>query len=203
MALYNSIQAGHKIFYLYNTVSDDFERVRFHGVKDSVIKLQAQALDLPLIQVKTRGDFYENDFKNGIRKTKEDILVFGDIHLQNCYNWARKISSELGFELSEPLWKKEPKAILKEFIDSGFEAVVVSCQSDLLDESFVGRKIDYQFLKEVSARSVDACGENGEYHTLVLNGPIFKRKLEIIKSKKVKIGNYWFLDVQECALKDN
>ncbi len=185
---------------LFNTVSDDYSRVRFHGVKDEIIRMQAEALGLELVQVKTRGKFYEKDFKKGIPEA--DRIVFGDIHLNHCLEWAKKVSGDLGMELSEPLWGLKPESVLKEFIESGFKAVVVSCQADLLDESFVGRVIDKTFLKDMSALGLDVCGENGEFHTLVLDGPVFKKRLEIKESEKARIGNYFFLDIKKCFLTD-
>ena len=203
-ALYKAQQAGHEIAYLANTISDDFKRVRFHGVKDEVIQKQARVLGIPLLQKKTSAENYRADYIENIKKVvkKKGIegLVLGDIFLQDCFTWAKEVCDELGIELIEPLWKIDPEKLFKEFIESQFEAVVVSTQANILDESWVGRKLDLSFLEDIKKlKNIDICGENGEYHSLVLDGPNFKKGLEIKKSKKVKIKNYWFLDIQEIG----
>lgn len=211
-ALFKAAQIGHEIVYLANTISDDFKRVRFHGVKDEVIQKQAQALGLPILQKTTSAKNYRKDYIENIKRVveKERIsgacpstagvegLVLGDIFLEDCYEWAEGVCKELGLKLIEPLWKIDPEKLFREFVESGFEAVVVSTQANILDESWVGRKLDLDFLKDIKKlKNVDICGENGEYHSLVLNGPNFKKGLEIKKSQKVKIKDYWFLDIQE------
>lgn len=200
-AIFKAVQMGHEVAYLANTIAYDSKRVRFHGVKAEIIQKQAEALGLPLLQKETTPENYRKEYLENIREVikKEGIegLVFGDIFLQDCYNWAKEICDELGIVLIEPLWKKSSEEVMEDFMDSGFEAIVVSTQSDLLDASWVGRKLDQSFLDDIKKiNGVDICGENGEYHSLVLNGPIFKKKLEIKKSEKVKIKNYWFLDIQ-------
>lgn len=201
-ALFKAAQIGHEIVYLANTISDDFKRVRFHGVKDEVIQKQAKALGLEILQKPTSAKNYRKDYieniKSVIEKEKIEGLVLGDIFLEDCYEWAEGVCKELGLKLIEPLWKIDPEKLFREFVESGFEAVVVSTQANILDESWVGRKLDLDFLKDIKKlKNVDICGENGEYHSLVLNGPNFKKGLEIKRSQKVKIKDYWFLDIQE------
>lgn len=203
-ALFKAIQMGHEVAYLANTIAYDSGRVRFHGVKKEIIQQQARALEIPLLQKETTPENYREEYIENIKNVikKEDIegLCLGDIFLEDCYTWAKEICDELGIELIEPLWKKSSEEVMEDFIDSGFEAIVVSTQSDLLDESWVGRKLDQSFLDDIKKlKNVDICGENGEYHSLVLDGPIFKKRLEIKKSEKVKIKDYWFLDIQELA----
>ena len=132
-------------------------------------------------------------------------MVFGDIHLQGGLEWVEKICKELGIKAIEPLWHRPSKEILLDFIDSGFEAYVTSCQANILDKNFVGRKLDKEFLEDASKLGIDVCGENGEYHTLVTDGPIFKQRLRITESQKVLRDGYWFLDIRkyELATKEN
>src|SRR3989344_3126812 len=201
-AIFKAIQVGHEIVYLANTIAFDSGRVRFHGVKKEIIQAQAKALGIPLLQKETTPENYRKEYIENVREviSKEGIegLVLGDIFLQDCFDWAKAICDELGITLIEPLWKIDPEKLFKEFIESGFEAIVVSTQANILDESWVGRKLDQSFLEDIKKiKGVDICGENGEYHSLVLNGPNFKKRLEIKKSEKVLIKGYWFLDVQE------
>jgi uncharacterized protein (TIGR00290 family) len=204
LACYKAMLEGHKVVYLVNTISEEYKRVRFHGTKDKLIQTQANAIGIPIFQKTTDGDNYESDFKEGVRNliSGKDIpsMVFGDIHLQSGLEWVEKVCKELGIKAIEPLWKIPTKEILLEFIDSGFEAYVTSCQAKLLSREFVGRKLDKKFLEDVSKLGIDVCGENGEYHTLVTDGPIFKKKLNLLETQKVLRDGYWFLDIRKYEL---
>jgi diphthamide synthase (EF-2-diphthine--ammonia ligase) len=85
-------------------------------------------------------------------------------------------------------------------MDAGFEAIIVSAKSDLIDEEWIGRKIDREFLRYLKDNNIDLCGENGEYHTFVTDGPLFKKRIEITKSKTITRDGYWFLDTIEYSL---
>lgn len=204
LACYKARREGYDISYLFNTISQEYKRVRFHGIKDALIQRQAHAIGIPIVQVETAPDRYEQEFKEAVRRLlPEGIsgIVFGDIHLQHCLEWAEKICRELGLELVEPLWSRNPEEVLLEVIDSGFEAIVVSTQADLLGEEWVGRRIDHAFLRDLKEKGdIDLCGENGEYHTLVLDGPIFQARIRILESQKVFRDGYWFLDIRKYAL---
>lgn len=206
MACYSALKSGLDVRFLLNTVSAEYNRVRFHGLQGNIIDLQAQALGIPLKQVKTRDEAYEADYKNGLKELLSENqingVVFGDIHLQHCKEWAEKVSGELGLVAIEPLWNKEPGQLLAEFIKKGFEAYVVSCEEKFLDKSFIGRKIDGSFVEDISNLNVDVCGENGEFHSFVTDGPIFKKRIEIVETGKVKKGLFWFLDIKKCMLVD-
>ncbi len=198
-ALYKAQQLGHEVVCLANTIANDSKRVRFHGIKAEIIQQQAKSLGIPVLQKVTTPESYRTEYIDNIRQAVKDEqvegLVLGDIFLQDCFDWAEQICDELKIKLIEPLWQVDPEEIMKEFIDSGFEAVVVSTQASILDQSWVGRGLDESFLQNIKRlKGVDICGENGEYHTFVLNGPIFKKKLVIKRQQKVKIRDYWFLD---------
>jgi uncharacterized protein (TIGR00290 family) len=203
-ACYKAMLEGYDVAYLVNTVSKEYQRVRFHGIKDDVIQAQARAIGIPIFQKETSGENYESDFKKGVKSliSCKDIpfMVFGDIHLQSGLEWVEKVCKELGIKAIEPLWKIPTKEILLNFIDAGFEAYVTSCQAKLLGKEFVGRKLDKKFLEDASKLGIDVCGENGEYHTLVVDGPIFKQRLNILETKKVLRDGYWFLDIRKYEL---
>lgn len=204
LACYMAIQQGHTIAQLANFVSQEYGRVRFHGVTAELIRAQARAVGLPLLQHETSADSYEAGFKDGIRSVLSDTtggLVFGDIHLQHCRDWALRVCGELGIEAIEPLWGRDPEEVLLEFIDSGFRAIVVSTQADLLGEEWLGREIEREFVLDLKDhRGVDLCGENGEYHTLVVDGPLFRERIDILESRKLLRDGYWFLDIQKLKL---
>lgn len=199
LAAYSAASDGYELRFLANTVSRDFRRVRFHGVRAEMITRQADAMRMPLLQQETSPETYKEEFKANLRRGLSDgvsAVVFGDIHLQDCYAWAGEVCAELGVQLVEPLFGRDPLDVLQTFVASGFKAIVVSTQAALLGKEWVGRAIDETFIRDISRRpGIDPCGENGEYHTLVLDGPLFSSPLVIERSRTVLRDGYWFLDM--------
>ncbi len=196
-ALYEAVDKGYKISHLVNFISKEFHRVSFHGTEARLIQLQSQAIGIPLLQKETTWDGYEQEFKEAVRgliPCGVTGMVFGDIYLQEHKDWVERVCNDLDIEAVEPLWGKSTEEILSGFIEKGFEAVIVSAKSDLIDEDWIGRRVDKAFVEYLKRKNIDICGENGEYHTLVTNGPIFNRRIQLIESKVISRNNYWFLD---------
>jgi uncharacterized protein (TIGR00290 family) len=110
------------------------------------------------------------------------------------------VCGEIGIQPIEPLWGMNPEKVVKEFISTGFRAVVVSCKADILGREFIGRPVDEDFLRVLSEKKICPCGENGEFHTFVIDGPLFKKRIKITKSNPVlKKGfwEHWFLNIKE------
>jgi len=204
-ACYRAMCRGYDISYLVNFISKEYKRVSFHGTEDRLIQLQAEALGIPLLQKETTGNGYEQEFKEAVRSLiPEGIkgMIFGDIYLQEHKDWVERVCGELGIEAVEPLWGEEQERILLDFIDTGFEAIIVSAKAHIFGKEVIGRKVDRNFFKYVKENGIDICGENGEYHTLVVNGPVFKKKIRITESKSITRDGYWFLDTVEYSLLD-
>lgn len=205
-AAYRAVQQGYELAALANTVSHDYQRVRFHGLPASVIKAQAEALGVPLLQAITTPEHYEDEFVANLhqRITPEITgIVFGDIFLEDCLAWANKVCSRLGVAAIEPHWGVPSAQVLQAFIESGFHAVVVSTQESVLGKEWVGRMIDRTFYDDITnLKDVDPCGENGEYHSLVIDGPLFRQKIVLEQTAKIQRSGYWFLDIQRFALTD-
>jgi len=204
-ACYRAICRGYDISYLVNFISKEYKRVSFHGTEDKLIQLQAEALGLPLLQKETTGNGYEQEFKEAVRSLIPNgikSMIFGDIYLQEHKDWVERVCGELGIEAVEPLWGEEPERILLEFIDAGFEAIIVSAKADLFGKEWIGQKVDRDFFKYLKENSINICGENGEYHTLVVDGPMFKKKIRITEKKSITREGYWFLDTLEYSLQD-
>jgi len=204
-ACYRAMYRGYNISYLVNFISKEYKRVSFHGTEAKLIQLQSEALGIPLLQKETTWNGYEQEFKeavgsltpNGIRG-----MIFGDIYLQEHKDWVEKVCRELGIEAVELLWGQEPERILLDFIDAGFEAIIVSAKSELFGKEWIGQKVDKEFFKYLKENSIDICGENGEYHTVVVDGPTFKKKIRITESQSISREAYWFLDTLEYSLQD-
>jgi uncharacterized protein (TIGR00290 family) len=204
-ACYRAMRSGYNISYLLNFISKEYKRVSFHGTEAKLIQLQAEALGILLLQKETTAEKYEQEFKEAVRSLiRNDIkgMIFGDIYLQEHKDWVERVCGELGIEAVEPLWGQEPERIPFDFIERGFEAIIVSAKSELFDRKWIGRKVDREFLQYLKENGIDICGENGEYHTLVIAGPMFKKKIRIAESKSITREGYWFLDTLEYSLQD-
>ena len=203
LACYKAMQRGYRIRHLLNFASRESGRGCFHGIEKGLIKLQAELTGIPLTQKEVTADMkeYEKEFKQAVSEFKGiGSMVFGDIYLDEHKDWVECVCKDLGIIPIEPLWGKDPFVIVEEFVDLGFKAIVVSCQADKFGKDFVGRMIDKSLINELKARNICPCGENGEFHTFVINGPIFKKRIEILDSEPVfKKGfwEYWFLDIKK------
>ena len=203
MACYHALKHGYNITHLVNFISENPKKVRFHGVDAGLIKLQAQALGLELLQPLTSWEQYEADFKQAIAglKTQGVIgVVFGDIYLQEHLDWVQRVCAEIGVEAVEPLWGHDTDELLKEFIEAGFEAAIVCAKADVLEREWIGRRVDHVFLDYLRAQGVDCCGEKGEFHTLVTDGPIFKRRIRLFESEIQEHDGYYLLNVSRYDL---
>lgn len=200
-ACYKAMLAGYNVVYLLNSVSKSFGRVSSHGITSKLVMLQSQSVGIPLIQMKVTKNNYEEEFKKAVRNLKKSGIkgvVFGDIYLQEHRDWIERICRELEVKAIMPLWGKKPEQIIEGFINAGFEATIVSAKADLLGREWVGRKIDKRFMKDLlREQKIDLCGERGEFHTFVSNGPIFSKRLRLIKNGIVLKKGHWFLDIVE------
>ncbi len=202
-ACYKAILGGYSVSYLVNFISKEYKRVSFHGTEAKLIQLQAEVIGIPLLQKETTWDGYEQEFKEAVKSLLPngvEGMVFGDRYLQEHRDWVERVCRELGIKAIEPLWGRDPEESLIEFIDAGFEALIVSASSSLFDEKWVGGKVDRDFLRYLQHNSIDVCGENGEYHTVVIGGPLFKKKINITKSRVIKREDRWLLDTIEYSL---
>ncbi len=202
-ACYKAICEGYNVSYLLNFISKEYKRVSFHGTEAKLIQLQAEAIGIPLLQKETTWNGYEQEFKDAVKSLVPNGvtgMVFGDIYLEEHKDWVERVCGELGIEAIEPLWGQDPERGLLDFIDAGFEATIVSAKSALFDDKWMGQKLDREFLSHLKDNNIDLCGENGEYHTFVTDGPMFKKKIKITKSQPIARDGYWFLDTIEYSL---
>lgn len=209
LACYKALRSGYQVKYLLNFISKEHKRCCFHGIEANLLDLQTRLTGITLIQKEVSPDMqeYEKEFKEAVSELKAKgikKMVFGDVYLEEQKSWVERVCKDLEVEPIEPLWGLLPDKIVEEFINAGFKAIVVSCKADLFDKEFIGRYIDKVFLDELKKKGVCPCGENGEFHTFVVDGPIFNQEILITESQKVlKKGfwEYWFLDIKEYRLK--
>lgn len=197
-ALMKAHEQGHSPIVLFNMMNENNMVSRSHAIPKAVLEKQADMIDLPLVTKPASWESYETIFIETLKELKSDYLinvgVFGDIDLQAHRDWEEKVCDIAGIEAILPLWQRNRKALVHEMIDAEIEAHIVSC-NEVMGEKFLGRKIDRNLIIELEEIGVDACGENGEYHTLVINMPFFKNRIDITFGKRSHIGNYWFIEM--------
>ncbi len=180
LALYQILQdPTYQVTHLLTTVNAALNRVTMHGVRTTLLEQQAQALQLPLVQVRVPENpsmaEYENLMAqafNQLKKTGVSVAVFGDIFLEDLRAYREQQMQQLDLQAIFPLWQKSTIALIEQFIQLRFKAVLVCLNAKYFPETYAGREIDAYFLKNLPT-DVDPCGENGEYHSFVYDGPIF------------------------------
>lgn len=159
-----------------------------HGINLKMIEEYEKVLGLKVYPVFCRIDNYEEEFEKTLKRIKEEsdvnICVFGDINIEQHLNWNRTRCKNVGMECIMPLEKINREEAVERFIDSGFKAIIKKVNLNYLNESFLGRELNRETIEDIKRYAkeknieIDLCGENGEYHTVVFDGPIFNRKLE-------------------------
>jgi len=202
LACYRAVSSGLKVRYLANTVTEDGKRSCSHGLPATTIQVQSQAIEIPLVQRKTTWDTYEAEFKDMLRTFRQEGVeggVFGDIDFNEHREWIERVCQEVAITPHLPLWGESQDKILRDFIDLGFKAIVVATRADLLGEEWLGKAVDLDFVDELykisETKDITPCGEAGEYHTFVTDGPLFKKRIEILEARKVLRDKHWFLEI--------
>lgn len=177
---------------LVTTVNIQVDRISMHGVRKALLLRQAESLGLALHIIPLDGtvsmEAYNKIMKEHVERLKEEGFthsIFGDIFLEDLKTYREQEMSKIGIKPMFPLWKKGTGDLVRNFIKEGFKAVTVCVNSKFLDNSFCGREIDESFLRDLP-EGVDPCGENGEFHTFVYDGPIFKNPVTFEIGEKVE-----------------
>lgn len=195
LATYKALVQGYKVACLFTMVSEDGKRSRSHGISTQVLDVQSEAIGIPILKVNSSWEEYEQNFKIAVKELKKEGIeggVFGDIDVEEHRQWIERVCSELSIQPIMPLWKAEPKTLLHEFQESGFKATIIATS---LDEDLLGRDYDQAFMTDMLRYAVHPSGENGEYHTFVTDGPIFKEQLTVEELQREKRNSVWFLEI--------
>ena len=170
---------------LLTTVTERYERISMHGVRRELLERQAQSIGLPLHEVRIPpqcvNPVYESrmeealrvHYANGARK-----VAFGDIFLEDLRVYREKNLARIGMTALFPIWKRDTRELIRCFHAARFRSIAVCIDGKLLDRSFAGRELDQQFFRDLPP-SADPCGENGEFHTFVFDGPIFRNPIPV------------------------
>lgn len=181
-----------QVEYLLTSMNSIHDRVSMHGVRRELLQAQATCLGIPLITIELPEqpgmNEYEDAMSNKVRWLKEQGVthaIFGDIFLEDLRRYREEKLSAAGIECVFPIWKRNTRELLHQFIAESFKAIIVCVNQEYLGKSFCGQAIDKSFCRNLPA-TVDPCGENGEYHTFVYDGPIFNQPLSLVKGDIVQ-----------------
>ena len=186
---------------LITTVTETYDRISMHGVRRELLARQADALATPLVEVAIpptcSDDVYEQRMGQafaGTRLSRVDTVAFGDLFLEDVRAYREERLAEAGRCTLFPLWGRDTTELANEFIDNGFEAILVCVDPRALDQSFAGRTYDKRLLADLPP-SVDPCGENGEFHTFVHAGPVFSEPIVCTRGDVVEREGFVFCDL--------
>ena len=198
-AMMKAMGNGFTPMVLLNMMNENGKVSRSHSIPKEILERQADMLELPIFTKPASWDVYEQIFIATLRELKElyqlDTAIFGDIDLQEHRDWEEKVCDATGLMAILPLWKQNRKELVLSMIESGIETYIVSC-NDKMGEFFLGKKITTPLIEQLEKIGIDACGENGEYHTLVVNAPIFKNRVDVKFGMKSHNKNYWSIEMQ-------
>ncbi|MEM6343801.1 MAG: ATP-binding protein [Bacteroidota bacterium] len=192
LALYHLQKEGKlHIDRLLTSINQHFDRVSMHGLRRELLEKQAQSIGLSLTTLELPLEPSMEDYDAKMTSLVEELknqgytdTAFGDIFLADLREYREAQLAPFGIQCHFPLWERDTKELIQEFLELGFRAVVVCVKSELLDQSFVGREIDQSFVEDLPP-TVDPCGENGEFHTFCYAGPIFKQPIAFEIGEKV------------------
>lgn len=211
------LSGEYEIKFLLSTMNGHYKRLSMHGIREELIEAQSRCIGIPLRKVYvfgTSNEEYEEQMGKMLGELKSeglDTIAYGDIFLEDLRSYREEKLKAFGMHAIFPLWKSNTRTLLQNFIDEKFMAHTCCIHDGYLSKEWAGRKLDQQFLADLPA-SIDSCGENGEFHTLCTDGPVFKwpiaftkgeleyRPLEIKSidpansSQKEEVRGFWFCD---------
>ncbi len=201
MALYELTgKGGYGIAALLTTVTEDYDRVSMHGVREVLLERQASSLNIPLEKVLITRDCSNEDYELKMsevlgRYGDVGTVCFGDIFLEDLRRYREDNLAKAGKRGLFPIWKKDTRLLAREFIGLGFRAIITCVDTEVLDRSFAGRYYDKNLIDDLPD-GVDPCGENGEFHTFVYDGPIFGKPVTLTRGETVlREGRFCFCDL--------
>jgi uncharacterized protein (TIGR00290 family) len=199
LALYDlQVNNTYKVSVLLTNMTEGYDRISMHGVQSVLLERQGESLGLPVEKIYLTRHASNDEYEAKMRETlmcyrRRGILsvVFGDIFLEDVRRYREENLLRVEMKAVFPLWKRDTTKLARRFIDLGFKAVITCVDSRALDKTFVGRGFDDMFLSQLPP-DVDPCGENGEFHSFVYNGPIFRERILYKKGEVVLQDNRFY-----------
>lgn len=199
-SLHRMVQAGHEPLYLMVMYNEEGGRSWFHGAEGALLEALSDSLGIPLLRCNTAGEDYHLSMERCLRQAKQhgaEACVFGDIDIEQHRRWNEARCEAAGIKAIMPLWEEDRDKLVHEVVDYGYKCLIKCLHPEQLPERFLGKIIDNELLAEMKNFNIDLCGENGEYHTIVVDGPLFSypipyklgaiRKLEYVTAIEVSV----------------
>ncbi len=187
---------------LLTTVTEDYDRISMHGVRRSLLDMQAERLELPLEVVHIPRDSSNSVYEERMGKALEKLrsegvrkIAFGDLFLEDIRRYREGRLKEVGMTAIFPLWRSDTTELAHSFISSGFRAIVCCVDTRKLDRNYCGAEFDDDFISSLPP-GTDPCGENGEFHTFVYDGPIFSSGIKVKRGETVVREDFCFTDLK-------
>jgi uncharacterized protein (TIGR00290 family) len=202
MALHALLQRNDvQVTALLTTVTDEYDRISMHGVRRELLLRQARSIGLPLHEVRIPpqcgNPIYEARMEEALRvhyASGVRTVAFGDIFLEDLRAYREKNLARVGMTALFPIWKRDTRELIRHFHASRFRSIAVCVDGKVLDRSFAGRELDESFYRDLPPL-VDPCGENGEFHTFVFDGPIFHQAIPVRTGEVIERDSFVFCDL--------
>jgi uncharacterized protein (TIGR00290 family) len=198
LALYLAEQAGFQVDFLLNMLTEDGQYSRSHGLRPAMLARQAEAMDRRIVFGKAGWENYEMVFSEQLAHLKSEGVgagVFGDIDLAEHRDWVNRVCGAAGLKAVLPLWEKGREQLLETLFSAGFQAVIVCVKEAVMSTDWLGRKLDRAAAEEFKRIGIDLCGEEGEYHTFVYDGPMFHHPVSFAAGAVQHIQGYAFVEL--------
>lgn len=199
LALYRMIKKGYEPIALLTTVKKNQEKSWTHVLGKVFLHRISKSLDIPLLLVECDVNEYERKFEEALIKAKDmgaTMCVFGDIDIELHKKWDVDRCKNAGIKAELPLWQQNREDLVYEFIDSGFTTIINKVNLKYMGIEFLGKELNREIIDDIKSTGSDACGENGEYHTFVVDGPLFKNRIDFTNEGIVKDINYAHLNIK-------
>ncbi|MDO4541810.1 MAG: diphthine--ammonia ligase [Bacillota bacterium] len=199
LALHKLLEEGHKAVALLVMVNKDAGRSWFHGADDELLNKYSRALEIPLILCPAKGEEYHLAFEEGLRKAMAqgaELAVFGDIDIERNRRWCVDRCEAVGIGYRFPLWQRNRREIVDEIISTGYSCLIKAINNEKLPKDILGMTLGAEVIEIMEEHNIDVCGENGEYHTIAVGGPIFKHKLKYTVGERLDFGITSVIDIR-------
>jgi diphthine-ammonia ligase len=195
-AMMKAVASGLKPKVLLNMMNENGQVSRSHGLPLYILKQQAAKMSLPIATIPATWNDYESKFIGALQNLKKeyslDAAVFGDIDLQPHRDWEEKVCKAAGLKAILPLWQQDRVELVKEMIESGIQTMIVSCNTQM-GEYYLGKIMTLELAEELETKGIDPCGENGEFHTMVMNCPLFSDAVTLPEFTTKTYNDYCFI----------
>lgn len=198
LALHKMIEQGNQPVALLVMVNEEAGRSYFHGADGALLEEFSRAMELPLILCPTKGDIYHLEFEKGLKKAKEmgaETVCFGDIDIEGNRAWGEERCKKVGLSWEYPLWHFDREEAVNQMMAAGYKCIVKAINNQMLPKEILGKEINPQTVAIMKEAGIDVCGENGEYHSIAVDGPTFKRPLRYKTGRILDFGNHSVIEI--------